>query len=65
MYLILYPQNNGINYSADIFQPSCTSDMQKVSEALKKTGVRVYKLDSLTEITGVDITYQEIPKELS
>ncbi len=41
-----------------------TDDMKVVSEYLKKPEVKVYKLDRLTEVKEIEVTYLEIIKEI-
>ena len=47
------------------FVSNFTTDMRKVAESLKEPGVKVYKLDSLTEVKNIEVTYQEIVKEMT
>ncbi len=67
MYLILYPSRGMISISQnnECFDSVFTHDLHRVSEALKINGVRVYKIDSLTEIKSVEVSYTEVPKELT
>ena len=65
MYLILKPHED--QYNSDIdkqnFSVSASTDMHKVSEFLKRLGVRVFKISSLIEIIEIKETYEEVPKE--
>lgn len=70
MYLVLYPNNNGVrpggeeNNPATTYNSFYTTDTYKVSEALKRDDVIVYKMDSLTRVRAIDVTYQEIVMEM-
>lgn len=57
MYMIIFPQKGMC------LGNKFTDDLHRVSESLKDPEVRVYKLDGLTRITQVEITYQEITEE--
>lgn len=66
MYMILFPQKGMCSGNTDgIYQSLFTDDLHRVSGALREPGVSVYKLDGLTRITQVEITYQEITEETS
>ena len=69
MYLILIQQNDRmINDSEEHSYTSFFTDsLVDLARAFRdaKGRVRVFKLDSLTEIMNVDIEISEIPKELS
>lgn len=65
MYLILLGQDDPLNQRGA--PPGCftsyfTDDAEKASKCLK-TGSRVFKLDSLTEIVDIELSYQEVTKE--
>lgn len=45
------------------FESVYTTDMHRVSEALKLKDVKVFSLSSLTEILEVKVTYEEVTKE--
>jgi len=65
MYLILYPSNRMVSGpDKEVFDSIYTIDMHRVSKALSEKEVRVFKIDSLTEIKSIDITYQEVTKEM-
>ncbi len=62
MYMILQMTHSNSGFSSG-YMPIFTDDMYRVSVALETKGTKVYKLDGLTEVTRIDITYQEITKE--
>lgn len=70
MYLVLYPNNNGVSSFREddkpvtSYNPFYTTDIYKVSEALKRDDVIVYKIDSLTRVRAIEMTYQEIVMEM-
>ncbi len=65
MYLIL-TQNPGEfnkrNIENGVHEPFFTDNINQVAKAVK-AGAKAYKLDSLTEIKEIEVTYQEIIKE--
>ena len=68
MYLILTPFRPLVYkplMNLTEFVSNFTSDMRKVAESLKEPGVKVYKVDSLTEVKDIEVTYQEIVKEMT
>ena len=56
--IVSYPIDNIIG---DYFS-HFTDDIHVVHEALEN-GARVYKLDSLTELKKIEVTYQEVTME--
>ncbi len=66
MYLILMPQISQFNAYIDKenFNPGFTTDIERVMDALKSEGARVFKIDSLTEIKNIKATYEEITTEM-
>jgi hypothetical protein len=64
MYLILFPHQGISSSHTNTFEAIYTKDMHRVSEALKLPNIKVFKLDSLVEIKEIEVTYQEIPKEM-
>lgn len=42
----------------------CTDDLQTAHEALE-SGKRVFKLNALTELSKIDVSYTEVPMELA
>lgn len=58
MYLILYPTKNLVGNSG-YFESRFTTEVNEVSESLMRDGVRVFKMDNLTEIEEIHVTYEE------
>ncbi len=66
MYLILHEEKGMCHSLHTNYQAIYTSDLHGVSESLMRDpSVIIYKLDSLTEIKDVEVSYKEIPKELT
>lgn len=71
MYLILFPESensyNDLEPDEEIvtFDSFFTCSKIKAYEALKKEGVKVYKLDNLQEVNNIELTFQESIKELA
>lgn len=64
MYLILYPKNNSLGqHKHVVFESVFTEDKYYVAQCLEEAGVKAYKLDSLTELTEIEVTFQEVTKE--
>ena len=65
MYLILLSSDDPMNQRGapqGCLTGYFTEDAEKVSRCLKAGG-RVFKLDSLTEIVDIELSYQEVTKE--
>lgn len=63
MYLILYPSprlDTEENYNS-IF----TTDMHRAYKCLNEKDVRIFKLDTLAEVKNIEVTYQEVVKEMT
>lgn len=60
MYLIIFQYDVSIpgNHSSTTYISSYSNDLTSVKKCLAD-GARVFKLDKLTEIKDVEITYQE------
>ncbi len=64
IYQILYPAKRMMSgEDLQTFESVYTTDMHRVSEALKLKDVKVFSLSSLTEILEVKVTYEEVTKE--
>lgn len=61
MYLIIGQQI--CSYEEKRLDVLATDDMQLLNDALKK-GWKAYKMDSLSEIKDVEVTYKEITMEM-
>lgn len=64
MYLILFPNTSMLRTNNNTWEHVFTQDMYRVSQALNQPEVKVFKLDGLTEIKEIEVTFQEIPKEM-
>lgn len=64
MYLILTEYTDMCGYVSGKFEPMFTSDLHRVSFALKKENVRVFKIDTITEVKEVEVSYNEITTEM-
>lgn len=64
MYLILLLNDDLLHQRTpnECYQSCFTDDIEKVSKCLKD-GAKVYKLDSLTKVKEIEVTYQEITEE--
>jgi hypothetical protein len=58
MYLVVKPDGDRLSGSKYSYITDC---LGKVAEALKCEGTKVYKLDSLTQVT--EVTMQEVTPE--
>lgn len=75
MYLVLIPDkdldygnvlsvSNSINYNQS-YLPKFVEDIKIVSDLMiKYKSCKVYKLDSLTEVARIDVTMDEVTKEM-
>jgi len=59
MYLVLVPVQKLNGARSDYYEANYMTDPVEVCRALGREGVIVYKLDSLTEITDIEITCKE------
>jgi len=62
MYLLIYPSTSCCAEKGE-YKHEITDDMHRVTLCLEKQGTTVYKLDRLTEVTNIEITYDETTKE--
>ncbi len=64
MYLILISSEDPLHQRKpnSCYQSYFTDDIEKVSKCLKD-GAAVYKLDTLTKVKDIEVTYQEITEE--
>lgn len=72
MYLILRKNDNGHNFLSptgmreeNTYSSIFSEDIPYVSQCMSKPGVKVYKIGSLTEVKNIEVTYQEIVKEMT
>jgi hypothetical protein len=64
MYLILQPSHSPISGTKHRhYQSFFVDDINLVSQQIDEPGTIVYKLDSLTQLKDVEVTYQEITEE--
>ena len=64
IYQILYPSKRMMgDEDPQTFEAAYTTDMHRVSEALKIKDVIVFSLSNLTEIEEIKVTYEEVTKE--
>jgi hypothetical protein len=60
MYLVLKPQIDALgNKRNDYYSPVYTDDIEVAHEHMNE-GCMAYKLDSLTRVTSIDVTYKEV-----
>ena len=64
MYLILFEHQGISGTHQGTYEHIFTTDMHRVSKALESKECRVFKVDSLTEVKEIEVTYQEIVKEM-
>ncbi len=67
MYLILFPTARQFcqeKPDQTLFESLFTTDMHRVSEALKIDSAQVYSLTGMTRIRDVKVTYEEITQEM-
>jgi len=60
MYMVLYPSTPGSGNTEELYNVLYTTDTHNVSKALTKVGVRVFRIDDLTEIKEIEISYKEV-----
>lgn len=64
MYLILQPSHSPISGTRHKrYESFFVDDINLVSQQMEEPGTIVYKLDSLTQLKDVEVTYQEITVE--
>ncbi len=75
MYLVLVPETrpstrDPLNVRSQdmlddqIYKVMATTSIETVAGTIRKyEGCKIFKLDSLTEVTGIDVTFEEVTKE--
>jgi hypothetical protein len=60
MYLVLKPVHSMNGKRSCYYEAIWSDDARIVSEYCKEEGVRVYKLDALQHVTGINVTTEDI-----
>lgn len=65
MYLVLTPTHSPLGnvIKNKAYQSFFTDSLDVVSDVVGEPGAIVYKLDALTQLKDVEVTYQEITEE--
>lgn len=64
IYMIMYPTDRINSRGCESLQAAYTLDALEASKAIRE-GRRVFKLNQLTELKEVKVSFEEIPLELT